>query len=91
MASIVDGSIAVLDTGEERLHRVVVALRDRIELVIVAAGTADREPEQRRTGSLNDLVQFVLARQPLRLVIFADLAGQQDRGRDQKASRLVGL
>ena len=43
-----DGQVAAeRGRGEERLQAVVVGLRDRLELVVVAAGAGDRQPEER--------------------------------------------
>ncbi len=38
---------------------VVVALREGLELVVVAAGTGDRQAEKHRAGRRDDVVQFV--------------------------------
>ena len=46
---------------EERQEAVVVLLRDRVDLVIVAAGAVDRQPEERLTGGGNEIVEPVIA------------------------------
>ena len=71
-------AIAVLDASEEGLQRVVVALGDGIELVIVATRAGDREAEEGRAGPSNDLVERVLPRQTLRLVVPSDLTRKED-------------
>ena len=50
--------------GEERLQPVVVLLQDRIELVIVAAGAAERQAEEDGAGGVGDVVQDLLAALP---------------------------
>src|SRR5262245_22198227 len=37
-----DGNLAILASGEQSAHAVVVALGDRVELMVVAARAADR-------------------------------------------------
>src|SRR5690606_558829 len=46
-------NLAVPNAGKGRIQAVVVLLRDRIELVIVTAGAADRQP-QKRLGCRGD-------------------------------------
>ena len=48
-----------LDAPQETEHRVIVALTDRIVLVVVAAGAADREPEERRTDRHEHVVGII--------------------------------
>src|SRR2546421_503363 len=38
--------LGAVDAGERRLQRVVLRLPDRVELVVVAAGAADRQPRE---------------------------------------------
>ena len=52
---------------------VVIGLRNRIELVIVAAGAADRQPQHRRADRGRHVVQLVVA-------LFFDLVGRDLRG-----------
>ena len=52
-------SFAVLHSREDRLHRVVIDLRDRVELVVVATGAADGQTEERAAGGAHHVVQFV--------------------------------
>ena len=54
-----------LGRGEERLEAVEFGLLDRVGLVVVAAGAADGQAEEDRAGGLGDVVQGVLAAQPL--------------------------
>src|SRR5262245_58690589 len=42
------GAVGVIDTREGGLQRVEVLLRDRVELVVVAAGAAHRQAQERR-------------------------------------------
>ena len=44
---------------EDSLHRVVVRLRDGIELVIVAASTTSGEPEEGGAHGVDHVVQFI--------------------------------
>ena len=57
-------AFAVTDSGEDRGHRVVIALRDGVELVVVAAGAVDGEAEECGAGVEHHVVQFVLPREP---------------------------
>ena len=51
----------LLGRRQVRLEPVVVFLRDRLELVVVAAGTADRQPEERRADDVGPLGQDLVA------------------------------
>ena len=85
--------------GEERLEPVVVFLEDRIELVIVAAGTADAQAKENVAGHVGEVV---LDRMPLfhdvALVVFVDPEPEEARGhhqgriarRDLVAGKLLG-
>ena len=53
--------VVFLRRGQERLEAVVVFLRDRVELVIVAAGTADRQAEEHDRGRVGHLGQHFVA------------------------------
>ena len=79
-----------LDVAEDRrLERVVVLLRDRIELVVVAARAIDGEAERPLADRAEDLVEVVVA--PLRIVLLAEQharAHAQEAGRDEA---VVGL
>ncbi len=55
-------ALAVLDAGEDCLQRVVVALGNGVELVIVALGAADRQAQEGRGRGRDHVVQIV---QPL--------------------------
>ncbi len=59
--------IIVAEPGgrEERLEPVEVRLADRVELVVVAAGAADRQAEEDQARRLGDVVQGVLPPQTL--------------------------
>ena len=52
-------SISLLP-AEDRLQTVVVALRDRIELVIVATGTSQREPQKDTAGRVGPIGQALV-------------------------------
>ena len=60
---------------------VVVALRDRVELVVVAAGAAERQPEDR----LAERVELLVGDVHLHLLLVR--LGQQLRPEDQEAGR----
>ena len=49
--------------GQKRLEPVVILLRDRLQLVVVATGTADRQPEERRADNIGTLGQDLVAAQ----------------------------
>src|SRR5690349_13805949 len=51
----------MFDAGEDRLHGVKIGLRDRIKLVVVTAGAAGRQSEERGTNRVDDVGQFVLS------------------------------
>ena len=51
--------------GEERLEPVEIGLAERVELVVVAPGAADRQPEEDETGRLGDVVERILPAEPL--------------------------
>ena len=59
------------DPLEESEHRVVIALRDRVDFVIVAAGAVHRQSEKRLAGGRDDVVEtFVQREQPVgRLIV----------------------
>ena len=56
----VDGPRAKPYSGKDGLHRIVVPLRHRIELVVVAARTADRQPKKGGPRRVDHVRQFVL-------------------------------
>ena len=55
---------AKLDVLKHRRHRVVVVDRNRIEFVVMAAGTADGYAERRGADGLQDLVHAIGAGLP---------------------------
>src|SRR5262249_57391342 len=63
--------VHVGDVVEEGEQPVVVALRDRVLLVVVAAGAADRHAQERLRGRRDDAVEHVVTgQQPVgRLVV----------------------
>ena len=93
--SAVGGEVDVLGlrAGEERLEAVVVALRDRVELVVVAAGAADRQAEDGRPEAVDHLGQHLLA-DLVRVEVAADhvdrAAAVQPGGEPQVRRRRAG-
>jgi len=77
----------MLYSREDRFHRVVVGLQDRIELVIVAARAADCEAEKGAAGRAHDIVQFIrpLLRSEHRVRRFH----QVPRASDQETGRFI--
>jgi hypothetical protein len=75
------GTVALVGGREHRLHRVIVGLRDGVELVVVAAGAVHRQPVERGHHRRDDVVAVeVLGRQPIseqdalgRFDVFIDL------------------
>jgi hypothetical protein len=65
--------IAILDPGEKCLHAEILPLGDRVELVVMAAGTADTQAEKRLGGVHDNFVQGILPCQPLRRIVGTDL------------------
>ncbi len=45
-ARVGQGAVAAIDAGEDRLEAVIIGLRDRVELVIVAAGAVDGQAQK---------------------------------------------
>ena len=52
----VEDLLRLFGSGEDRLQRVIVVLRERIELVIVAAGTVNRRTGERRHHRRHDVI-----------------------------------
>ena len=77
VACVSNLAVAVIDTRKESLHRVVVRLRNRVELMIVTPRTTNREPKKRGADADHDLVERVLTSQTHRSLVFADLTRQQ--------------
>ncbi len=72
----------LVDAVEERAQRVVVALRDRIELVVVAAGALERQAQHRRAERVDAIRDVFLAELLLDAAAFVRLAVQAvERGR----------
>ena len=46
--------------GEDGLKAIIIGLRDRIEFVVVAAGAAERQAEERRAGHVRQIVEILL-------------------------------
>ena len=63
-------------------ERVVVALGDRVELVVVAAGAGDRQPEEGARGRLDLLVDHVQDELPAVLGVVGLAAEGEEAGRD---------
>ena len=58
-----EDDIVLLGRRQVRLEPVVVLLRDRLQLVVVAAGTADRQSEERGADDVGALGQDLVAAQ----------------------------
>ena len=82
--------LAIAQPGEDGLHAVVVALKNRIELVIVTARAADGQPEKALAHSANHFVEFVLPRRAHSLLVAANLPGQIRRAGNQETKRRIG-
>ena len=80
----VELTVLVVDAAEDRLEAVVIADRDGIELVIMAAGAADREAEETLACIDENVVEGVLPGEPFRGVVGADLSREENRGGDEK-------
>ena len=85
-------AIAMLDAREHGRHAIIIALRQRIEFVIVAAGAIQRQSERGGGDRIDDVVEFVgpgAAAQVGRLGLVADLVprpgAQKSQGRDRLA------
>ena len=71
-------------------QRVVVALGDRIELVIVAARTFETDAHQRAPHELHALIEFVHQNKSLNAnVLECALSVQRNRGRQRLIDRVV--
>ena len=57
--------VAEAGTGEEGLKVVIVGLGNRVELMVVAAGAADRQAQEYQSGRLGDVVEGILPAQSL--------------------------
>ena len=53
-------TFAMVHTGEDRLHGVVILLQNGIELVIVAAGTPHGQADEGSAGGVDHVSQFIL-------------------------------
>ena len=51
--SLLRAGVGERRAGEDPVERVVVALADRVELVVVAAGAAERQPQEGAAGRLD--------------------------------------
>ena len=79
-----------LDVAEECCQAIVVFLGNRIEHVVVAAGAAEREPEERRAGRADHFIHFVPRRCILVIgLIVPDTQSIEARGDDRFGSGLV--
>ena len=84
-----EGAFAVPHAGEGGDQLVILALRNGIELVIVAAGAVDGEAEERLADGADDVLQFVLPDDGFHrgaLLLLADFVvrpGDEEAGGDQ--------
>ena len=74
---------AGLRAAEDAGEGVVVALGDRVHLVVVAAGAGDREPEEGARGRLDLLVDDVQHELPAVLGVVGLAAEGEEAGRDE--------
>ena len=80
--------VVLLRRGEVGLQAVVVLLRNRLQLVVVAAGTADREPEKRGADDVGPLGQhFVATERDLRIARVAPDGAEAMKDRRGQARR----
>ena len=72
--------------GEKRLQAVVIVLRDRVELVIVAAGAAHRQAEEGSADGVGHLGEDFVAAEGDELVagVAAHRPQAMEPGRDQQ-------
>ena len=78
-----------LESVEDRHHAVVVALRQRFELVIVAAGATESEAKKDLRGGAEDVVQLVVAIFRVGRLIVPGAEPVEARSR-QRLGRLAG-
>ena len=78
----------MIDSGKDRLNRVVIALRDRVELVVVTAGTPEGQAKECRSRRVDQVGEFVLTlhQRQVDVLAFDDVV----RPRDKEACRDVG-
>ena len=82
--------VVVVHAGKHGDQAVIVACGDRIELVVVAACAADREPEKRRPHVLHHLVEAVQPRLPDGRRLLSDLRGCRERRGDEESRGRIG-
>ena len=63
--SAIVGPVGAVHAGEDRLQAVVILLRDRVELVVVAAGAMRRHADERGHGGHHHVVAIQQARDVL--------------------------
>src|SRR5690606_34849353 len=78
-------SLAMPDAVEGRGEAVVLRLQDRVELVVVAAGAVDRQPQKRLADRADVVFEFVLPDDLLHRVALLLLADLVPRTGDKKA------
>ena len=81
--------VAVVQSGENCLHTIIVTLENGIELMIVTARAADGEPEQPLAHGADHFIEFILPRRAHRFLIPSDLSGQICRPGNQKPQRRI--
>ena len=57
----------MLNAGKNCLPAVIIVLADRIELMVVTAGTVSRQPQKSRSGNRDHVVEVVHSLLPLAL------------------------
>ena len=78
-------TVAILDSGDEGLHGVIVLGCDGIEFVIMTTSAADAEAKEGLADVHDDLINRILPCEALGCIIFTDLAGQQNGRCDEEA------
>ena len=81
-------ALGMVDPGEDRLEAVIVPLRDRVELVIVAPRTLDGQAQECGAGRRDHVVEIVgaLLEHPLDRLVADDVV----RPADQEPGRRLG-
>ncbi len=86
--------VGVLDPREDRLHRVIIGLRNRIEFVVVTTGASQCQSHECGAGGVDHVGQFILSlhQAEFRILPFDQIVGPGDEkpGADVVANRVTG-
>ena len=85
-----DGDSIRLNVPEEGGELVIVLLRNRIEHMVVAAGTAQRQPQKQRAGRAHHFVDFVPGGRLLVVGLVVENAEAVKTGGDDRLVRRIG-